>query len=76
MDALKRILYMFVCEEENLDEAYIGDTFMEEVIDVAKAIADKRKFHYICLKVRLENLIEKKQLMRVLVLVWKENKLK
>ena len=42
-DALKRILYMFVCEETKLDEAYKGDTFMEEVIDVAKAIADKKK---------------------------------
>lgn len=42
-DALKRILYMFVCEEENLDKAYMGDTFMEEVIDAAKAIAGKKK---------------------------------
>ena len=42
-DALKKILYMFVCEETKLDEAYKGDTFMEEVIDVAKAIADKKK---------------------------------
>ena len=42
-DALKKILYMFVCEETKLDEAYKGDTFMENVIDVAKAIADKKK---------------------------------
>ena len=42
-DALKKILYMFVCEETKLDEAYKGDTFMEEVIDIAKAIADKKK---------------------------------
>ena len=42
-DALKKILYMFVCEESKLEEAYKGDTFMEEVIDVAKAIADKKK---------------------------------
>ena len=42
-DALKKILYMFVCEETKLDEAYKGDIFMEEVIDVAKAIADKKK---------------------------------
>ena len=42
-DALKRILYMFVCEETKLEEAYKGDTFMENVIDVAKEIAGKKK---------------------------------
>ncbi len=42
-DALKKILYMFICEESKLEEAYRGDTFMEEVIDVAKAIAAKKK---------------------------------
>ena len=42
-DALKKILYMFVCEEDKLEEAYKGDTFMENVIDVANAIAGKKK---------------------------------
>ena len=42
-DALKRILYMFVCEEENLEKAYEGDEFMEKVIDIAKSIAGKKK---------------------------------
>ena len=40
-DALKRILYMFVCNEENLEEAYKGDTFMENVVKTAKEIAGK-----------------------------------
>ena len=34
---------MFVCEETKLDKAYNGDTFMKNVIDIAKAIADKKK---------------------------------
>ena len=42
-DALKRILYMFVCKETNLEEAYRGDKFMSKVIKIAKEIADKEK---------------------------------
>ena len=40
-DALKRLLYMFVCDEENLEKAYRGDLFMEKVIKVAREIAGK-----------------------------------
>ena len=42
-DALKKMLYMFVCEKENLDKAYKGDLFMEKVIKTAKEIAGKEK---------------------------------
>ena len=42
-DALKRILYMFVCEEEKIKKAYEGDEFMEDVVNIAKAIAGKEK---------------------------------
>ena len=42
-DALKRILYMFVCSEDKLEEAYEGDEFMENVIKTAKEIAGKKK---------------------------------
>ena len=42
-DALKKILYMFVCDEENLDKAYMGDKFMENVINNAKEIAGEYK---------------------------------
>ena len=42
-DALKRILYMFVCDEENLVKAYRGDKFMERVVESAKSIAGIEK---------------------------------
>ena len=42
-DALKKMLYMFVCEKENLDKAYRGDLFMEKVIKTAKEIAGREK---------------------------------
>ena len=34
---------MFVCDEENLDKAYMGDKFMENVINNAKEIAGEYK---------------------------------
>ena len=42
-DALKKMMYMFVCDEKNLYKAYKGDTFMENVIKTAKEIAGKEK---------------------------------
>ncbi len=42
-NALKKILYMFVCDENNLEKAYRGDTFMEQVIKNAKEISGKDK---------------------------------
>ena len=45
-DALKKILYMFVCDEENLDKAYMGDKFLPRQFLV------KRKYLYIYLKVK------------------------
>ena len=42
-DALKKMLYMFVCEKENLDKAYRGDLFMKKVIKTAKEIAGREK---------------------------------
>ena len=42
-NSLKRILYMFVCKEKDLDKVYKGDKFMKKVVDIAKAIAGKEK---------------------------------
>ena len=36
---LKKILYMFVCKEDELEKAYEGDTFMEKVVKEARTIA-------------------------------------
>ena len=38
-DILKKILYMFVCSEEDLEKIYKGDTFMEKVVKEARTIA-------------------------------------
>ena len=42
-DTLKKMMYMFVCEEEYLDKAYEGDDFMESVVDEVRGIAGKKK---------------------------------
>ena len=42
-DALKKILYMFVCQNEDLEKAYIGDEFMEEVVKIAREISGREK---------------------------------
>ena len=42
-NALKKIMYIFVCDEKNLYKAYKGDAFMENVIKTAKEIAGKEK---------------------------------
>ena len=42
-NALKKILYMFVCQDEDLEKAYEGDKFMEEVVKIAKEISGKEK---------------------------------
>ena len=42
-NALKKILYMFVCEDYNLEKAYEGDKFMEEVVKIAREISGKEK---------------------------------
>ena len=42
-DALKRILYMFVGKDEDLDKAYKGDKFMEEVLKNAREISGEYK---------------------------------
>ena len=42
-NALKKMMYMFVCDENNLEEAYEGDTFMENVVKNAKEIAGESK---------------------------------
>ena len=42
-DSLKKMMYMFVCDEKNLEETYRGDAFMENVIKTAKEISGKEK---------------------------------
>ena len=42
-DALKKILYMFVCQNEDLEKAYMGDKFMEEVVKIAREISGREK---------------------------------
>ncbi|MBQ8891832.1 MAG: hypothetical protein IJ068_03095 [Bacilli bacterium] len=45
-DALKKLLYIFVCEENNLEKAYRGDKFMEKVVKTAKEIAIDKKIPF------------------------------
>ena len=40
-DTLKKIMYMFVCEQCNLDKAYEGDDFMTRVVKEAREISGK-----------------------------------
>ena len=42
-DALKKILYMFVCQDDNLENLYEGDKLMEDVVKVAREISGKEK---------------------------------
>ncbi len=40
-NVFKKILYMFVCPEVDLDKAFKGDSFMEKVIETGQKIAGK-----------------------------------
>ena len=42
-DTLKKILYMFVCQDDNLENLYEGDKLMEDVIKVAREISGQEK---------------------------------